>query len=118
MKYNIPVNSDCTLYHKKHNNEAKTQEYKRYYLPSVLWTGGKGSSLKKGLEKSNDVSIRIWHELNEPFEVEIGDLIIQGKVEDTISKESDLSNYEALRIMSKAHVTFNNVPENTSLGAK
>lgn len=99
------TNSSMTLYHKKYNKKTHLDEWDRYQIENVMWQGGKGASINKGYEKANDISIFIPYdnnsELNKvPFS--IGDIIVKGKTEDDITKQSDLKvdNYNITTLIN------------------
>lgn len=89
----METNSSVTLYHKRLNKETRIDEWDRYPILNVMWQGGKGASINKGYEKANDISIWIPYDQNENLDIipfAIGDIVVQGIIEDTITKQSDL----------------------------
>lgn len=89
----MQTNSSMTLYHKRYNKQTRMDEWDRYTIQNVMWQGGKGASINKGYEKANDISIWIPYNQNENLDtipLTIGDIIVKGIIEDTITKQNDL----------------------------
>jgi hypothetical protein len=92
-----------THYHKTFNKTTKLDEWTRYNYTSVMFQGGKGSSLNKGIVEANDVKIRIPYNLNSNLNIDnisIGDIVVKGTLSTNITKQSDLSEYEVYNITS------------------
>ncbi len=90
----MTTNSSMTLYHKRFNSKTRLDEWDRYPIENVMWQGGKGASVNKGYDKANDINIFIPYNKNKDLEkvpFSIGDIIIKGDIEDSISKQSDLT---------------------------
>lgn len=103
----IPMitNSSMTLYHKRLNSSTRLDEWDRYPIENVMWQGGKGASINKGYDKSNDIKVFIPYDTNEGLEkvpFSIGDIIVKGNVEDKILKQSDLKvdNYNITTLIN------------------
>ena len=103
----IPMitNSSMTLYHKRLNSSTRLDEWDRYPIENVMWQGGKGASINKGYDKSNDIKVFIPYDTNEGLEkvpFSIGDIIVKGNVEDNILKQSDLKvdNYNITTLIN------------------
>lgn len=89
----METNTGITLYHKRYNPNTRLDEWDRYQIDNVMWQGGKGASINKGYEKANDISIWIPYDQNEDLEsipISIGDIVVEGIIEDEITKQSDL----------------------------
>ena len=87
------TNSSMTLYHKRFNPKKRLDEWDRYPIENVMWQGGEGASINKGYDKANDITVFIPYDKNKGLEkvpFSIGDIIIKGDIEDSISKQSDL----------------------------
>ena len=89
----MTTNSSMTLYHKRFNPKTRLDEWDKYPIENVMWQGGKGASIDKGYDKANDIKVFIPYEKNlglekSPFSV--GDIIVEGSVDDDITKQSDL----------------------------
>lgn len=90
----MKTNSSMTLYHKDYNKKTRLDEWIRYPIENVMWQGGEGTSINKGYEKANDINVYIPYNSNEELEkvpFSIGDIIVKGVVENSISKQSDLT---------------------------
>lgn len=89
----METNSSMTLYHKRYNPKARIDEWDRYPIQNVMWQGGNGANINKGYDKANDISVWIPYDQNENLDTipfAIGDIIVQGIIEDKITKQSDL----------------------------
>lgn len=89
----IETNSSMTLYHKRLNEQTRIDEWDIYPIENVMWQGGEGASINKGYKKTNNISIWIPYDQNNNLDTipfAIGDIIVKGTVEDTITKQSDL----------------------------
>ena len=93
-----------TLYHKDYNKKTRLDEWIRYPIENVMWQGGEGASINKGYDKANDITVFIPYDTNEelekvPFSIE--DIIVKEKIEDNITKQSDLkvNNYNITTII-------------------
>ena len=101
---NMKINSSMTLYHKDYNKKARLDEWIRYPIENVMWQGGEGASINKGYDKANDITVFIPYDTNEELEkvpFSIGDIIVKEKIEDNITKQSDLkvNNYNITTII-------------------
>lgn len=91
----METNKSMTLYHKSDKPDPKTRldKWIRYPIKNVMWQGGKGASVNKGYDKANDINIWIPYDQNENLDTipfAIGDIIVEGIIEDEITKQSDL----------------------------
>lgn len=97
------TNSSLTIYHKGFNNESRLEKWVRFNYDKVWFFGGKGASLNKGYTDVNDVQIRIPYEENPLLDIRdfaIGDIIVQGTIEDEIESQEELSDYLTYNITS------------------
>lgn len=83
------INSDMTVYTKSYNETTRLDEWSKTYYSEVVWTGGKGASLNKGIIESNDITVRIPATTNS---FKVGDVIIKGNGTD-INVLTDLNDY-------------------------
>lgn len=110
------VNSSLTVYHKTLDDKTRLEKWVRYNYGTegkntIWWFGGRGASVNKGYSEANDVQIRIPYDINENLNVEnfnIGDILIQGTLENDITTQQDLSNYDVYNITSITNNTFGN----------
>ena len=97
-------NSDLTIYHKNGLDPVtRTEQWERLYYENVWFFGGKGAVIRKGYQDANDVEIRIWYETNDNLDINkfaIGDIIVQGKVNQDIETQNDLREYQIYNITS------------------
>lgn len=105
-------NSDLTIYHKGIDTSTKLETYDRYYYKNVWFFGGHGVSTNKGLENANDVKIRIPYDVNEidVSKIDLGDILVKGRVEREIEEQADLADYDVYIITSINNNTFGNSP--------
>ena len=97
------VNNSLTIYHKKFDNNSKTEKWTRFNYSKVWYFGCKGAGINKGFDNANDVEVRIFYKLNNNLDVKnfnIGDIIVAGTLQQDISKQQDLKNYEVYNITS------------------
>jgi hypothetical protein len=96
------TNSSLTIYHKIFDNDTRDIKWIRYNYDKVWFFGGKGASINKGYVDGNDVQIRIPYEtpLLDINNFSIGDIIVQGTIEDNIDAQEDLSSYLTYNITS------------------
>lgn len=96
------TNSSLTIYHKGFDEESRLEKWIRFNYDKVWFFGGKGASINKGYVDGNDVQIRIPY--NTPLlDIEnfaIGDIIVQGTINEDIETQDDLSNYLTYNITS------------------
>lgn len=97
------INNSLTIYHKRFDNNSKTEKWTRFNYDKVWYFGGKGAGINKGFDNANDVEVRIFYKLNNNLNVKnfnIGDIIVAGTLQQDISKQQDLKNYEVYNITS------------------
>ena len=97
----MKTNTKVTIYHR--TIVSLSPIYTRYVVNNVMWQGGHGSSLNKGIEEANDLKCYIPYE-NDNLKnvlVEIGDYIIRGEINERITSKRDLMNYDVYTITSK-----------------
>lgn len=105
------VNSSLTVYHKILDEETRMPKWIRFNYENVWWFGGRGAGISKGYKDANDVEIRIPYDANTGLNIEnlkIGDILIQGTLENDITTQQDLSNYEVYNITSINDNKFGN----------
>ena len=111
------TNKVITYYHKTLNTQTKLEQYTKYIFNNAWVYGGKGTSINKGYENANDVSVRIPMEIVEDTTIfKIGDIIAIGQHDD-ISKQSDLKDVEFYNVTSININDFGNNPH-IHLGGK
>lgn len=105
-------NSDLTIYHKSIETSTKLETYDRYYFPKVWFFGGHGVSTNKGLQNANDVKIRIPYDVNDidVSKIDVGDILVKGRVEKEIEEQAELMDYDVYIITSINNNTFGNTP--------
>ena len=92
------TNSSLTVYHKNGLDVAThLEKWTRYNYEKVWFFGGKGASINKGYDNTNEVQVRIPYNQNEGLNINnfaIGDIIVQGKLTTNIETQEDLSYEE------------------------
>ena len=99
----MKTNASLTHYHKTIDDDIRLEKWVRYNYDNVWFFGGKGSGINKGYENANDCDIRIWYEKNDNLNIanfSIGDIVIKGTLENDITTQQDLNNYEVYNITS------------------
>ena len=102
------VNSDLTLYHKTLNNLTKIEEYSRHYYEKVWCYLSESATLNKGVNKSNNLVVRISYELNPGLDINDinkDDIVIIGNHED-INSVSDLKEENFYKVVGITNNTF------------
>lgn len=96
------TNSSLTIYHKSFDEESRLEKWIRFNYDKVWFFGGKGASINKGYVDGNDVQIRIPYDtpLLDIKNFAIGDIIVQGTINEDIETQDDLSNYLTYNITS------------------
>lgn len=96
------TNSSLTIYHKRFDEETRLEKWIRFNYDKVWFFGGKGASINKGYVDGNDVQIRIPYDtpLLDINNFAIGDIIVQGTINEDIETQEDLSDYLTYNITS------------------
>lgn len=98
------TNSELTIYHRSGLDlTTHLEKWTRYNYENVWFFGGKGASINKGYDNANDVQIRIPYSKNNGLNINnfaIGDIIVQGSLDQDIDTQQDLSNYLIYNITS------------------
>lgn len=101
-------NSALTVYHYTYDELNRINKWVRFNYGddenyTVWWFGGKGASLNEGYDNANDVQIRIPYDKNDELEIKnfkIGDILVQGYLEQDITSQKDLEYCEIYNITS------------------
>lgn len=108
------TNSSLTVYHKDGLDVATHfEKWTRYNYDNVWFFGGKGAGINKGYDNANDVEVRIPYDQNNGLDISIfaiGDIIVQGTLNQDIQTQQDLSNYQVYNITSIKNNNFGNNP--------
>lgn len=97
------TNSELTIYHKYFDEEARLEKWRRYNYDKVWFFCGKGASINKGYDNANDVEIRLPYSKNNNLDINnfaIGDIIVEGNINQNISTQDDLNGYLIYNITS------------------
>ena len=116
------TNSELTIYHMNDGLDVVTHNeiWERHNYSHVWFFGGKGASINKGYDNANDVEIRIPYDQNEDLNINdfaIGDIIVQGTLENDIQTQQDLDSYLIYNITSIKNNNFGN-SKHIHLGGK
>ena len=105
------TNSSLTVYHYDGLDVATHfEKWKRFNYENVWFFGGKGAGINKGYENANDVEIRLPYDSND-LDINnfaIGDIIVQGTLDNDIETQQDLENYTIYNITSINNNNFGN----------
>ena len=106
---------EITFFHYENEKWAK-----KHYLG--VFQGGLGASLNKGLEKANDVKIWLFYKDNKKLKIKdihIDDIVVKGRVNTMITKQSDLNEFEIFNIMTLINRDYgSNEMQHIFIGAK
>lgn len=106
------TNSEVTIYHYSGRDvSTNLEKWVRYNYTNVWYFGGKGAGINKGYNDANNVEIRIPYDQNEGLNInnfKIGDIIVKGRLENDISTQKDLKNYDIFNITSITNNDFGN----------
>ena len=114
------TNSKLTIYHKSLNKQTRLEKWTRFNYNEVWLFGGRGAGINKGYENANNVNIRIPYENNENLDIanfNIGDIIVNGKIDNDIQTSKDLKDYQIYYITSINDNKFGTQPH-IHLGGK
>lgn len=115
------TNSSLTIYHKNGLDlTTHFEKWDRYNYDKVWFFGGKGAGINKGYDNANDVQIRIPYDKNSGLNINnfaIGDIIVQGTLDQDINTQQDLSNYMIYNITSINNNNFG-INQHIHLGGK
>ena len=115
------TNSKLTIYHYGGiDAETHNEVWIRNNYDNIWFFGGKGTSINKGYDNANDVQVRIPYDQNNGLDINdfsIGDILVQGQLEEDIQTQQDLENYLIYNITSINDNNFGNNPH-IHLGGK
>ena len=112
------TNGEITIYHKTLVNHEDV--WVRYNYTNAWSFNKEGSKINEGYENANNIDVRIPYKTNDNLNItnfSIEDIIVQGKVEQDITKQQDLSNYKIYNITSINNNNFGTKPH-IHLGGK
>lgn len=94
------TNTKATIYHRGSSNHTPT--YTRYVVSRVMWQGGHGSAISKGITESNDVTCYIPYDNDnlKNVSIAIGDYILKGEIAGNITDKVDLINNDVYTIQT------------------
>lgn len=106
------TNSSLTIYHKSGLDIATHLEtWVRYNYEKVWFFDTTASNFNKGYDDANSVQVRIPYEQNNNIDIEnfkIGDIIVQGNLQENINSQNDLKNYKIYNITAINNNVFGN----------
>lgn len=113
------TNKSLTVYHNTGLDlSTHLEKWTRYNYNDVWFFGGKGAGINKGYDNANDVQIRIPYDDNlDITNFSIGDILVEGTLEQDIDTQQDLDNYTFYNITSINDNNFGNNPH-IHLGGK
>ncbi len=113
------VNNSVTIYHKGRDQSHNTLWTRNNY--NKVWIfGGRGSRINKGYDNANDLDVRISYGQNANLDIanfSIGDIVVEGTINQDISSQQELSGYLVYNITSINDNNFGNNPH-IHIGAK
>jgi hypothetical protein len=96
-------NGNVTIYHKGYDEEKNLEKWIRFNYSDIWFFGGKGAGVNKGYDNANDFDCRIPYDKNSELDIRnfaIGDIVVQGTLEDDIESQQDLDDYLFYNITS------------------
>lgn len=109
------INSDCTIYSRKHNPSTGYDEWTRKYVPECWWfCETKSNITTEGLKSADVLKARI-PDLS--VIVKKDDVIIQGECNVEIQTINDLKGYQYYKVISANYNRFGNNPHIKVVGA-
>ena len=105
------VNSSLTVYHKGFDTLTRLEKWTRHNYENVWFFGGKGAGMNKGYDNANNVQVRIPYDLNEGLDINdfaIGDILVQGTLDNDIETQQDLKDYLIYNVTSINNNNFGN----------
>ncbi len=106
------TNNSLTVYHYD-VDENHNDRWIKYNYEKVWFFGGQGASTNKGYDNANDVQIRIPYGQNANLDFRnfsIGDIAVAGTLDQDITDQHDLDDYEIYNITSKNNNNFGSEP--------
>lgn len=106
------TNKSLTVYHKSGLDvSTRLEKWTRYNYNNVWFFGGKGAGINKGYDNANDVQIRIPYDDDlDISNFSIGDIVIEGTLQQDIQTQQDLDGYLFYNITSISDNNFGNNP--------
>ena len=106
------TNTSLTIYHKSGLDVATHYEiWTRYNYNKVWFSSSKGANISQGYNSTDNVEIRIPYNENDNLNVNnfaVGDIIVKGTINQDITTQKDLSNYQIFNITSIKNNDFGN----------
>lgn len=115
----MKTNTKVTIFHR--TIVSLSPIYTRFVINNVMWQGGHGSSLNKGIEEGNDLKCYIPYENDNLKDVliDIGDYIVRGEITGVITSKRDLQGLDYYTITSKEIRDYgSDVMKHLQIGAK
>lgn len=106
-------NGNVTIYHKGFDDKTRLEKWTKYNYVGTWFFGGKGAGINKGYDNANDFDCRIPYNKNAQLDIsnfEIGDIVVEGTIENEIITQDDLSGYLIYNITSINNNNFGNNP--------
>lgn len=108
------VNSKVTVYHYNGLDVSSHFEtWKRYNYDNVWFFGGQGAGINKGYDDANNFDVRIPYDANKDLSIDnfsIGDIVVQGSLDQEITGQDDLTDYITYNITSITNNNFGHNP--------
>lgn len=113
------TNTKVTIYHRGVSNHLPT--YTKYVVSKVMWQGGHGSSISKGIADGNDITcyIPLENDNLKGVSIAIGDYILKGEIVSNITSKSDLESMDVYTIQSISNKDYgSDRMQHLEIGAK
>ena len=102
------INSDCTIYSRKHNPSDGCDEWEKQYVSECWWHENTKSGITtNGLKSADVLTVRIP---NLAVSVKKGDVIVKGVCDVRMQTVKDLSGIEHFKVTGANYNTFGRNP--------
>lgn len=106
------TNSSLTVYHRNGLDVAThLEKWVRHNYDNVWFFDETTSNFNKGYDDANRVQIRIPFDKNPDIDInnfQIGDIVVQGSLQDDINTQNDLKDYKIYNITTIKNNNFGN----------
>lgn len=108
------TNSKVTVYHNSGLDlSSHFETWTRRNYDDVWFFGGLGAGVNKGYDNANNFDVRIPYSENSTLNVQnfsIGDIVVQGSLQQDIETQQDLDGYTVFNITSITNNNFGHNP--------
>lgn len=102
-------NSQLTIYHQGFDEETHNEIWTRFNYENAWIFNGENANANKGYDEANNIEVRLPLLKNKVVNINnfaIGDIIVEGNIQEDITTERDLQNYLIYKITSIKNNNF------------